>query len=459
MSLVIDGQHRLVTLVGVLLAGPDAEDRWRLYYDPQAERFCHNPPGRQPDPSWVRVAKLVNTLGVLQESRRLLTIEPAAAPTWVDRIERVARAITEYQIPVIGYSGDLNSAIEVFARLNQKGKTMGPDELLSALTYRETNGQHFRLADQIDSLLEDIEATGFGSINRTFVLRAILAAADLDIYSRDWSGVAKDLQSNHKASADPLKDAVNEARRGLLAAVEFLQSEEIFSIRQLSYGMQLVALSAFLGINSSPTPQQSATLLRMLWVSSFTAWFGPPAQERALVRELRSLARSNDDFQLLSSMDLDAPALPIPSHIDRRSARVRALVNVLIAQRPRRPNGTKLDMTFVSVVDTQTRRIFVHGTKDLLASPANRVIAVTSDGGAARSWLCKIAPEHRDHVLRSLAIPPAAFALLESNDVEGFLQARHQYLDQLEREFMAAHGVTPPKQGAKPAPSPLDTEE
>jgi hypothetical protein len=459
VSLVIDGQHRLVTLVGVLLAGADADDRWRLYYDPRAERFCHAPPGRQPDPSWVRVANLLNTLGVLQESRRLLAIDPAAATTWVNRIERVARAIAEYQIPVIGYSGDLNSAVEVFARLNQKGKTMGPDELLSALTYRETDGEHFRLADQIDSILEDIEATAFGSINRTFVLRAILAAADLDIYSRDWSGVAKEFQHSHQASKTLLKDAVNEARRGLLAAVDFLQSEKILSIRHLSYGMQLVALSAFLGIKSLPNPRQRATLSRMLWVSSFTAWFGPPAQERALVRELRSLARNDDDFQLLGSIDLDAPALPIPSHIDRRSARVRALINVLIAQNPRRPDGTQLEMIFVSVADTQTRRIYTHGPKDLVASPANRVIAVTSDGGAARSWLCKIHPEHRDHVLRSLGIPAAAFALLESNDAEGFLQARHQYLDQLEREFMAAHGVTQPKQGAKPAPSPIDTEE
>jgi hypothetical protein len=46
-----------------------------------------------------------------------------------------------------------------------------------------------------------------------------------------------------------------------------------------------------------------------------------------------------------------------------------------------------------------------------------------------------------------------------SNDPQGFLTARQQYLDQLERAFMLAHGVTEPKQGAQPEPSPIDTED
>lgn len=462
VSLVIDGQHRIVTLVGVLLAGPEAEEQWRLYYDPRSDRFCHEPPGRPADPSWVRVANLVNMLGVLQESRRLLALNPGA-PAWIERIERVARSITEYQIPVIGYSGDLSSAIEVFARLNQKGKAMGPDELLSALTYRETKGENFRLADEIDSLLEDVEATGFGSINRTFVLRAILAAADLDIYARDWSSLARELQDGDRTSMNLLKQAIDEARRGLLAAIRLLRGEGILTVRQLSYGMQLVALSAYLGVHPDLDVDQKATLSRMLWVSSFTAWFGPPAQERALVRELHALARTGERFQQLNSIDLDATALPMPSHVDQRSARVRALISVLIAQRPRRIDGTPLDAEvgtlFLSRGANPLTRIFTRGPKELLASPANRIIAVADNSGAARTWLCKLEPAHRDVVLRSLAIPPTAFELLEANDAEAFLQARQQYLDQLEREFMTVRHVTEPKHGARPAPSPLDTED
>jgi|GEM_PF-3144630 len=461
VHLVIDGQHRVVTLMGVLLAAPDADERWRLFYDPQAERFCHAPYGREPDRSWVRVSSLINALGVLQEARRLLEIYPKEAPHWVEQIERVARAITEYQIPVIGYSGDLSSAIEVFARLNQKGKTMGPDELLSALTYRETDGDEFRLAKKIDDLVEEVEGTGFGAIDRTFVLRAILAAADLDIYSRDWSHLAKELRKEGKE--DVLKRAIDVASNGLLSAVAFLRSEGVLSVRQLSYGMQLVALSAYLGVTPAPRPAQRAVLSRMLWVSSFTAWFGPPAQERALVRELRAFAKAGVDFDTLTSMDLETPSLPMPSQVDQKSARVRALVNVLVAEGPRNVDGTPLGDQIGPLLLTKEAagmaRIFTRGPKDLLSSPANRVVAVTSDGGTARPWLRKVGPAQRDEVLRSLAIPPESFCLLDDNDAGAFLEKRMGYLDQLEREFMRAHGVTPPKPGAKPALSPIDTDD
>jgi hypothetical protein len=105
-------------------------------------------------------------------------------------------------------------------------------------------------------------------------------------------------------------------------------------------------------------------------------------------------------------------------------------------------------------------RIFTgRGPKELLASPANRVLAITSDAGSARPWLRSIEPEHRDAVLRSLAIPPEAFDLLDGNDPTAFLETRLRYLDELERAFMRDHGVTPPKPGAKPTPSPIDTDD
>ena len=402
-------------------------------------------------------------LGVLAEAKRLMNVDDKMAPTWVPRLERVARSITEYQIPVIGYSGDLSSAIEIFARLNQKGKTMGPDELLSALSYRESPGQKtFRLADEIDSVLADIETEGFGTVNRTFILRAILAAADLDIYPQNWDRMAKDLQGGHQHT-DLLRDAVTTARQGILSAIEFLRTEGIHSVRQLSYGMQLVALSAFLGIRNNPDPETRATLARMLWASSFTSWFGSPAQERPLIRELRVLAEKGVSVKALESFDLETPALPIPSQVDQKSARVRALINVLAAQSPRRVDGTTLSSEEVGQL-LLTREAgalvkIVSSGAELITSPANRVLAVHPKSGTARPWLRTIAAQHQDDVLRSLAIPPDAFGLLQANEPEKFLQARLAYLDKLERDFMRSKGVTEPKAGARPAPSPIDTDD
>lgn len=461
VSLVIDGQHRLVTLVGVLLAHADAEERWRLYYDCEEDRFCHAAPGRAPAPRWVLVSTLFGTLGVLQESRRLFIVDPQRAPLWVERIERVARALVEYQIPVIAYNGDLDSAVEVFSRLNRTGKGLGADELLSALTYREGDSEEFRLADRIDSIREQIVAMGFGAVGRHLVLRAIFVAAGMEPHSRDWSYLVK--YARESPNIDWLEEAVDGARRGLMGSVAFLRTQGILSLRQLPYGMQLVALSAYFGVNESPSAREHALLSRMLWVSSFSAWFGPPAQERALVRELRSMAAGAHSGDSLSAIDLDTPALPMPSQVDQRSARVRALVNVLVAQKPcdlqGAPLGASVGPLFLAQEASVLTRIFARGASSLLASPANRVINVTHIGGIARPWLRSIDDDHRDQVLRSLAIDPDTFTLLQDNDADGFLSARIDYLDRLEREFMKARGVTPPKLGAKPAPSPIDTDD
>lgn len=201
----------------------------------------------------------------------------------------------------------------------------------------------------------------------------------------------------------------------------------------------------------------------MLWVTSFSAWFGSPTRERKLIRTLSSLAFKDMDFDTIKDLDLSAPALPMPSNMEQRSARVRALASVLVAQAPRRIDGSPLGVEIGPLLLNQEAnplaRIFSHGPKELLASPANFVIAVQDKVGEARSWLRNIPAAHQDVVLRSLSIPPESFPFLEANEPEKFLQARLAYLDQLEREFMRSKGVTEPEAGAKPAPSPIDTDD
>ncbi len=457
VKLVIDGQHRLQTLVGVLLAGADAEPRWQMYFDPDAAQggqFCHARANGSTEPRWVPASRLLGTLAVIQEGQRLFLLDPEKAPAWIEKLQRVSRAIAEYRLPIIEYTGDLSSSVEVFARLNKGGKALGPDELMSALLYR---GSEFRLADHIDELLDIAAAEGFGMIGRTVALRAFLAAADQDIYARDWSTLSEQIRDDRSKALEP---ALEEAKLGARRAIHFLRELGVPNTRLLPYGMQLVALSAFFGRNDAPSQVQRELLSRMFWVTSFSGWFGPPAQERALVKELRALSQDRS-ASTLQSVDLDLPALPIPSQLDQRSARVRALLNVMLAEHPRNTKGELLSERaggiFLTKEARALSRIFARGDKNLLGSPANRVLAVTDAPGIARPWLCEIPEEVRGDVLRGLAIPPEAFVHLENNDSEAFLAARFAYLDCLERKFMRLRGVSPPKEGAQPAPSPIDT--
>lgn len=465
MQLILDGQQRLTTLVGALRAKEDSDREWKVYYDPELRRFCHTKADSSLEPHWVPVSSLTDTLKVLAACRQLLERNAKKARVWIPQIESVARALAQYKIPIIEYAdNDLNSAVEVFSRLNQKGSRITADQLVSALTYREGDDgtSTFRLADHIDNLVKLIETTGFGAIDRTFVLRAVLAAAEMDIYRTNWTSLGKELREQGQQR---LPAAVEETRRGLRRALKFLRSMDVHNHRLLPYGMQLVTLSVFFGRCAQPSQRQAKLLTRWYWASSFSAWFGSsnPSQERWLIEELRDKIAVNPMAQNLETFDLETPALPIPTKFDQRSARVRALVNVMLAQSPLQKNGKPLGARAARLLVMKDAaaigHIFSSRGGELGASPANRILAVRSKPGLAKNWLRRVDAAYRDDVLRSHAIPPSAAKALEDDDAETFLRLRLKHLDKLERAFMEERGVTPPKEGARPASSPIDTDD
>jgi hypothetical protein len=465
MQLILDGQQRLTTLVGVLRASENAPREWQVFYDPELRRFCHPAADGTVEVHWVAVSNLTDTIKILNASKRLMEADEKKARSWIPQLEVVARALAGYKVPIIEYiDNNLGSAVEVFSRLNQKGSKITADQLVSALTYREADdgGRTFRLADYIDELVSLIETMGFGTIDRTFVLRCVLAAADMDIYRTNWSSLGKELREK---SEQGLPAAVEQARRGLKRAVKFLRQLGVHNQRLLPYGMQLVALCAFFGRCRNPSKSQVELLTKWFWVSSFSAWFGSsnPSQERRLIEELRDVIAPNSSSSELRHFDLEQPALPIPSKFDQRSARVRALMNVMIAQGPKRADGTELGARAAKLLVTKNASAIGHilpsRGEGLRASPANRILAVKNEPGIAKNWLLELPADIRNDVLRSHAIPPNSYRMLRDGKSDEFLALRIAYLQQLEHHFMDARGVQPPKEGSVPSLSPIDTDD
>jgi hypothetical protein len=474
--LVLDGQQRLTTLVGVLLRGDpqwkeslDHEDseRWEVYFDARSEGgFSYLRPSEEPPSSFIPVPSLLDTIKLFREANRILGLEGAeVAEGWVNRAQQVARAIQGYRIPIVQFTtNNLSIAVESFSRLNKKGRSIGQDEMFSALTYGEDDGRSFHLAGEIDKLQQSMVRSGFGEVDRTILLRAVLTAAGLDMYRTDWSRLGEQVKSETRQR---LPSAVEEAERGLKAARTFLQGLGVLNARMLPYSMQLVALSAFFGRCSEPTGEQTKLLERWFWSSSFAGWFGTgnPARVRRLVEELRDRLPREPSMAKLEHMDLDQPALSTPLRFDLRSARVRTLVCVLLRRSPRRLDGTAIPL------EEAARLLFERGPEamsvvcatvrnaDLRRSPANRILDVAPDEpGQAKNWLLRLDPSVRDAVLESHAVPVGSVSLLERGENDGFLRDRMQLLGRIEREFMEDVGVTPPISN-EPATSPIDTED
>lgn len=482
--LVLDGQQRLTTLVGILLADdeknwePEDSDsdpqRWRLYFDARNQEFTHGD-ANGPDADaaqlpvyYVPLPSLLDTMKLFQHAQRMTKALPeqsrAEVDEWIKRAQEVGQAIQRYRIPIVEIKTDsLSIAVESFSRLNKKGRKVSADEMFSALTYESSDGKQFHLASRIDQLQLDMIRSGFGQVDRTALLRAVLTAtAELDIYRTDWTRLSRDVQ---KGTREKLPQAVEVARLGLGKARAFLRDLGVLNARMLPYSMQLVALSGFFGRCPAPSPAQLALLRRWFWSSSFVGWFGTanPAQVRRLVDEMRDTTATDKEPTGFQHMDIEQTALPTPLRFDLRSARVRALLCLLLARKPRRPDGTQLslqeaaDLLLQRGPDAMSVVCATVRDSDLRSSPANRILDLAPDiPGQAKNWLTKLPAGQMQEILDSHAIPVDAFAELCRGNNDKFLQLRLNYLVKLEREYLNKERIPPSK--FSPVLAPLDED-
>jgi len=469
--LLLDGQQRLTTLVGVLLSddpnwsveGDDDPVRWNVYYDAENQGFAHVTNERIPD-YYFPVAAMFDTVKFFGRVERMLKQgerHPEKVRAWVASAQEAAGALQRYRIPIVEIRvEDMETAVESFSRLNKKGRGIATDEMISALTYKEGDGKPFHLAAEIDNLQAETVRADFGRVDRKVLLRTVLLCAHLDIYRTDWTAFGDVTRSEVDAK---LPVALADASTSLRRARELLARWGVHNVRMLPYSMQLVTLAAFFSECRSPTPQQISFLRRWFWSSSFTGSFGgSSAHTRRLIKEFRDVLPKNAAPMQLRETDLDQAALSMPLRFDLSSARVRAMLCVLFLRNPLLPNGEPMGIADAA------RRVLGRGPLAMVAicpdiadaalrkSPANRILDVAE--APARQWLLNLDPLVRDRVLESHAISPDAMECLARGDDAGFLELRLSSLVEMERAFLEREGLPGPTD-PRPAPSPLDADD
>ena len=189
---LLDGQQRVSTLIGTLQLPDGAESiidqvDWRVYCDLEKEEFLRAPAEWNRASEHFPMRSLLDTAGFFDACRRIESevADQSLVRRWLDRADLLANAFRNYQLPLIHIrEADLDSAVTVFARLNRTGRKMAADEMVSALTYREGE---FHLARKLDEFKDELDASGFGNLDRVLLLRSVLAALDQDIYAKDWA--------------------------------------------------------------------------------------------------------------------------------------------------------------------------------------------------------------------------------------------------------------------------------
>ena len=393
---------------------------------------------------------MLNTAGFFEACRRIhdQADDRRRAQRRLDEADRLSSAFRDYQLPLIHIrEADLESAVTVFARLNRTGRKMAADELVSALTYQE--GQ-FHLTSMLDGFKAELRKLGFGSLDRAFLLRSVLAALEEDIYAKEWA----DLMVRPEVR-ERLPGAFKAATQGIRLALGMLKRFGVTSDRLLPYGLQLVLLGEFHRLCPQPAETTVELLRRWFWVTSFTGWFGGvnTTQAKRALDEIRNLANGRGDA--FSVVDLETPAQPFPDRFDARSARVRAFLLYLASLRPRSLAGdAHLDPgALLTQLGTDAVGYVVSSPdpRELVSSPANRMFVDEHHVGQAVGALAGLDEDTLGRLLPTHGFPIDCIGLLRSGDRAGILRGRLDTLIRGERHFMTERRVTLPAEPTAPA--------
>ncbi|MCY4600697.1 MAG: DUF262 domain-containing protein [Acidobacteria bacterium] len=467
---ILDGQQRVSTLAGTLRLSDGTASivdqiDWRIYYDLDEQAFVdhrraakdsaggHSEHATAPDPRYFPVRSLLNTAGFFEACRRIQHVENEHCERRLDEADRLASAFRDYQLPVISIrEADLESAVTVFARLNRTGRKMAADELVSALTYQEGE---FHLASMLDEFKAELKKKGFGGLDRVFLLRAVLAALELDIYAKDWADLMVKTEVRKR-----LPEGFDAAKHGIGRALDMLKDIGVTSDRLLPYGLQLVLLGEFHRICPQPAPGTVELLKRWFWVTSFTGWFGGvnTAQAKRALEEIRNLAKGKSEA--FNVVDPDAPAQPFPDRFDARSARVRAFLLYLASLRPRsiRGGGDLEPGALLSLLGTDAVGYVWSNPvpPELVSSPANRLFVDAGHVGQALGALSALDHDELESLLPTHGFPIDCVGRLRDDDRVGLINARRDALIDGERAFIVERRVTLPAE--RTAPTIADSE-
>ena len=255
---VVDGQQRITSIVGALIAADQTTDsRFRIYFDLDSGKFRNAGTRQQPPVAWVPVSALYETVAMM---RWIRANDDVLSESQLTLADQAAKAIREYQIPTYVVSSDNEEElIEIFTRMNDTGKPLSKAESFSALHsgFAETQGTDLSSVGLVPAEL------GFGQLDDRLVLRCLLAYRGGDIFREDFHG-------EFSSDADRVA-TFREVSNLLREVVRLLQGEiGIPHIKALPYTRVIPVLIRFLRVHETPANRAASLLRRWVWRSSVT---------------------------------------------------------------------------------------------------------------------------------------------------------------------------------------------
>lgn len=311
--LIIDGQQRIVALVGALLH-PEPRpqgDIYAIWFDLERETFHWAPQGASIPDLWIPV----RALGDSRELHRWWSQWPLRGEReeLLDRIYDVSKLLREYEIPSYILRNAPEDAVRtVFQRINSRGTQMLESEVFNALN---AIGEPRK---PLATLAEALAPLGYGALGAKLALRCVKAATGVDPAENLSDGRALDME---------------EVAAAIGRGIRFLQGDVgIPHLKVSPYFVPLLILSRFFAVHPSPDPRDRLLLRRWVWRGFLNG--AHAASGHANVRRLQGLIEPGDASTAAKRLldDLGTSQPERSSSVDPRRAWVGTAAEVRLAQ-------------------------------------------------------------------------------------------------------------------------------
>lgn len=379
--------------------------------------------------------KFISLSDVLNFMDRMTNIKDRFSDEDFKKIHAYSRAFDTYDFStVILRKEDIDSAIEVFTRINTGGQTLTLFEIMSAKTYDES--QNFDMQVKWESFIKELKEIKYEGISSSVVL-SLLAL----LLSRTKECKRKTILDLDKQSIIDAWDSVISA---LKDSVDYFRTTYRIPVSQLlPYDSILVPFAYFFHVNrGKPDGGQRKYLEEFFWRISLSSRYSS-ATESKLAQDIKRIDLILDghrpDYSDIK-VHLDSPQTLIDTNFSAGNSYCKAVLCLFAYQEPKdfQDNGKViLDNSWLKVASSKNYHHFFPKAylraKMILNSNSLMNITFVSDhlnkrkiGAKAPSqYIADFQDENSliTKALQSHFIDLEGFGI-ESNDYETFLQAR-----------------------------------
>jgi hypothetical protein len=436
---VLDGQQRLTTIYGVLMwkGEPDDDNVFNIYFD-----LLHATPDRAfiPAPKVPLATQL--PMNLLFDTRLFLRFQQSLLShpdfdTLIQKANVLLETFREYSIPVVTVTEPTVEQVAlIFERINSTGTKLTVYDLMIAATW----SANFDLRQEFDGCLQDLTKKEYGDVSPVAMLQVLAAHA---------AGSAKKetILSLRNKDGGELQARMAEVREAMQRAVDFLTDDlHVRSVAFLPYERQLVAISYAFCKHRKLSATASEVLRRWFWRTSFAERYRRGG-EGLFDDDLRTVTEAFDKPELLFNFGTPPTAEELAQAEFRKgTALANAFVALLASAKPRNlVNGMFIDTA--KALSSYNRKEFHH----LFPQGHLKSRGIAADKINSLVNICMLSAEHNKYVsdkkpseymaefecalgnefvpvLESNLIPRSAIPFLKSDNYDGFLRDRAEFM-------------------------------